>query len=353
MTEESSNRLYPVDIADNQFLNETTGQTWLPSLINPEDERNFKIQRDFFIKGYATLRDSVKQIRQYEIADQYNPVLANMSGEEEYWLKFIGMFKSVQKIQLMREAELFPDNLSIKTLNKSLTHLLLNGLIVKWQYHHPISDKDIAVFTLSGNGFRFLNTYYADNYFQPQNFFNLNSRFHLRFWETLDVYQLLISLPVYHESSTLFKGFPREGRPLLPSPLQVNLELMEGSPKNLIFYPALHNDDINYYKDAVSKWANYIETESKDSINLNFPINDLPVGQNVLAFYVPTLTRARELNRELQLKTFKFPSIFLIGIEVAKNGISKAFYMPRRDNDDLRMLNAENILWKRSDRYEK
>ncbi|WP_298491120.1 hypothetical protein [uncultured Lactobacillus sp.] len=349
--DESTGKIIPVDLIDNQFIDKDTGQAMLPSLVNPEDELNFKIKRDFYIDGYATLRESVKQIRQYEIADQYNAVLSRMDGQEEYWLKFIGMFKSVQKLQLKREARIFSDVLSEKKLNKKIDSLLLNGLIAKWKYHHPINDSDISVYTLSGNGYRFLKTFYSDGYFHPQSFFSLNPRYHLRFWETLDVYQLLISLPVYHESTTLFRGEPNRGKPLLPSPLQVNLDLSNHKPKNLIFYPALHNDNEAYYKDAVAKWADYIRTADGNNIDLNLPVNDLPVGQNVLSFYTPTLKRAYELNNILHLRQFAFPSLFLVGTQIAREGLTKAFYIPNRENDELRQLNSENILLKR-DRHE-
>ena len=85
---------HSVDLKDNQFINNKTGLAMLPSLINAEDETTFSIKRDFFLKDYVTLRDSIKAIKKYEIADQYNIVLERMSTQAEYWLKFIGMFKS-------------------------------------------------------------------------------------------------------------------------------------------------------------------------------------------------------------------------------------------------------------------
>lgn len=346
---DKSNRLIPINFSDNEFIDQDNGRMILPSLINPSDELTFKIERDFFLPGYATLRESVKQIRQYEIADQYNSVLTKMDTEQEYWLKFIGMFKSVQMLQIRREARIFPDVLHEDNISKTLEFLLLNGLIVRWKYHHPINDTDIPVYTLSGNGFRFLNTFYTDNYFQPQNFFNLNQRYHLRFWETLDVYQLLLSLPVYHESSTLFRGEPLEGKPLMPSPLQVNLDLIHDHPKNLVFYPALHNDNPEYYKDVVAKWSNYIQPEGSNTIDLNFKINDLPVGQNILSFYTPTLKRANELCEFLQLRNFRFPTLFLVGSQIVNEGVSHAFYIPNREDQGLRQINAEDILMKRDE----
>ncbi|MCT7883370.1 MAG: hypothetical protein N4P88_01500 [Lactobacillus iners] len=335
---------HAVDLKDNQFINNKTGLAMLPSLINAEDETTFSIKRDFFLKDYVTLRDSIKAIKKYEIADQYNIVLERMSTQAEYWLKFIGMFKSVQLLQLKRNARMFPALLTENGISKALKFLMLNGLIIRWKYYHPINGTDIPVYTLSGNGFRFLKYFYNEKYFNPQNFFNLDARFHLRFWEVLDVYQMLISLPVYHASSTMFKGYPSEDKAILPSPLQVNLELIHGQPKNLVFYPALHSDGSDYYKNAVIKWKNFVEKD--DDIDLTKTINDLPSGQNVLTFYTPTLARANELNEILCLKEFRFPSLFLVGTQISNAGLPKAFFMPDRENNGLRALDFEDILKK-------
>lgn len=331
----------PVPLQDSQFINAQDGTAMLPSLINPEDEKNFQIHRNFYIKGYVDLRDSVRQIRQYEIADQYNNVLTKLDFEDEYWLKFIAMFKSVQKLQLKREARMFPQLLDEMNLDKCLNKLFRNGLIMRWTYNHPIDDKDIPVYTLTGNGYRFLKTFYANsNYFDPQDFFNLNRRYHLRFWEVLDVYQLLVSLPAYRASTTMFHGNLRDKRLLLPSPLQINLELTKGKPKNLVFYPALYNDNLNYYKDASLKWDKFTEGGQ----NLNKPINDLPAGQDVLAFYVPTVERAQEINNVLKLTQFAFPSLFLVGLEITNNGLPRAFFLPDRQNGGLRQYIFPDVL---------
>ncbi len=329
-----------VDLQSSQFIDEKTGTAMLPSLITSEDEQNFKIDRDFYLKGFTNLRESVRQIRRYEIADQYNNVLDQMDGQTEYWLKFIGMFKSVQMLQLYRNAHMFPTILDDSRIKKSLYFLMKNGLIVKWKYYHPINESEIPVYTLSGNGYRLLMNFYKDNYFHPQNFWNLDDRYHLRFWETLDVYQILVSLPAYHASSTLFKGKPLQQQPLMPSPLQVNLELIKGKPKNLVIYPALHNDYENYYKDAVMKWAKYIDAEQ----SLDFQINKLPKAQNVLTFYTPTLKRAYQLDELLKLKDFKFPCLFLVGTSISNEGIDKAFFVPNRREEGLRQVHFENIL---------
>lgn len=340
MNQEDSEIIRPVSLADNQFIDEKTGMAMLPSLINAEDEYHFHIKRDWFVHGYPTLLGSVKKIRHYEIFDQFNNVLSNLNYEEQYWLQFIGMFKSVQKLQLKREARMFPQLVSEANLNASLKHLFMDGLIMKWTYHHPIDETDILVYTLTGSGYRLLINFYNTNYFHPQNFFNLDDRYHLRFWETLDVYQLLVSLPAYRGSSTWFQGEPRENKRLLPSPLQVNLELMQGKPKNLVFYPTLHNDNKDFYKDVIVRWNRFTD----EGQSLNKPINTLPEGQDVLALYVPTIERANELNKYLKLYTWSFPTLFLVGFEIATKGLPQAFYLPDRQTQGLRQYSFPDLL---------
>lgn len=340
MSQEKSEIIRPVSLADNQFIDEKTGVAMLPSLINPEDELNFKIKRNWFVHGYPTILGSVKKIRHYEIFDQFNNVLTKLNFQEQYWLQFIGMFKSVQKLQLKREARLFPQLVSENDLDDCLNHLFMNGLIMKWSYYHPIDETEIPVYTLTGNGYRLLINFYNTHYFHPQNFFNLNDRYHLRFWETLDVYQLLISLPAYRRSSTWFQGDPKNKKRILPSPLQVNLELNESKPKNLIFYPTLYNDNKDFYKDVVLRWNKFTDQGQ----SLNTPVNDLPVGQNVLAFYVPTIERASELNDYLKLYTWAFPTLFLVGFEITTQGLPQAFYLPDRQTQGLRQYSFPNLL---------
>lgn len=340
-----SNDINSVDLEHSQFINPEDGTAMLPSLINPEDEEKFQIKRNFYVHGYPTLIGSVQHIRQYELSDQYNNVFDQLDMQDQYWLKFIGMFKSVQKLQLKREARMYPQLVSENNLDHSLKILFRNGLIMKWDYKHPIDDQVIKVYTLTGNGYRFLVNFYNENYFHPQDFFNLNPRYHLRFWETLDVYQLLVSLPAYRASSTLFRGNDRKRR-LLPSPLQISLEMKQGDIKNLVFYPCLYNDNPAYYKDATLKWNRF----TKDGANLNEKIGDLPEGQNVLTFYTPTIERAAFLNKYLNLSGLSFPSLFMVGLDVTNYGLPKAFYEPNRKTGGLKQLNFQNLL--RTDKNE-
>ena len=46
----------------NPFVNKDTGRTYLPSLFTAEEEKKFKINRNFKQRKYLTLQDSVSHI---------------------------------------------------------------------------------------------------------------------------------------------------------------------------------------------------------------------------------------------------------------------------------------------------
>lgn len=318
-----------------RFIDSNSGTVVLPSLVTPQEESDLDLKPDFYVNGYETLRDAVRHIKHYEIADDYNEVLQDLDYQSEFWLKFIANFKSVHWIHLLRQVQIFPEYLSSDDLKKSIKKLLINGLIQRWNYNPKTYEKRVYVYTLTGHGFRFLKRFYPDYYFDPQNFLNLNISFHIRFWETVDVFQSLLSLPAYNDSSTLFHG----NRLLVPSPLQVNIDLSKHKPKNLVIYPTLQEDGENYYKKIVTKWSQFIEQEG------NHPaINSLSSGVVILAFYTPTIKRALELNEKLQLTKFSFASVFIVGEMMVKEGISKSFYLPDRKEGGLRHYEFKNIM---------
>lgn len=319
------------------------GRTYMPSLIRPEDEDNFEIKRDFYMNGYIVLSDSVHRIRTYEIADQYLNVFQQMDQRDFYWLKFIARFKSVQSLQLINQTHLSSGIFSKFQMWSSLNKLQRLGLIQKWKYFHPIVNKNIHVFTLTVNGFRFLETFWGDQkYFQPQNFYRLNPLFHVRFWETCDVYQVLSTLPAFKGYTTMFNGYPKQDIPLVPSPLQISIELIPNTLENLVFYTCLQTDSISYYQDVVTKWSKFTD----EGQNFTRPVADLPAGKNILAFYCPTLECGNNLSQQLNLANWNFTSIFLIGTFIKTKGIQNAFFLPQGDKNELCQLKFDNLLKK-------
>lgn len=329
-----SNKDYKaVSLAENPFI-KSSCKTYLPSIFTSEEEAAFTIARDWEQSGYRTIRDSISHIYNYRYASDYRYVYTLLNDSDMYWLKFIARFKSVQKLQLQRQAAIFPNMLSRKKENEALKKLFKYGLTWKWSFERDFLDKPVTVYTLSDDGYRFLEYIFGNerSFFQPQNFFRLDIKYHIRFWETVDVYQLFISMPFYKGFDTYFSlgsldtnnGKKRN----LYSPLQECLELIPSQKKNCVFFPALQTDNDDYYKKAITLWSKFTENGS----NLTKPVGHLEGSQNVLSFYAPTVSVAERLNSNLSLSLFNFPILILIGSVIQKEGLLKAFYVPAQNS---------------------
>lgn len=334
-------------LEDNPFV-DSDGKTFLPSIFTEDEEKKFEIDYDWTREGYSSLEDSVAHIYHYEIADEYNYVITQLSSEDLYWLKFIGRFKSVQKLQLDRQTALYPKVLNRKQEKRSLNELFSFGLIWKWSFKRAFLDKPVKVYTLSSNGYRFLEYFFSKErtYFNPQNYFRLDQKYHIRFWETVDLYQLLLSLPIYRGFETYFNlggiNLKNGKKKNLFSPLQEALEIFPNQVKNFVFFTALQSDNDDYYKKAINRWAVFTENGK----NLSKDVLSLSGNQNVLAFYAPTVSVAERLNKNLSLPEFGFPILLLIGSVIQKDGITQAFYHPDHANKtlDLQRMVLPNLV---------
>lgn len=350
--EKSNDKIQATDLKNNPFVDTETGKLYLPSLYTKEEvdkfveDKTYKIHRVFARKKYASLQQSVAHIYTYAIADDFNYVMGQLSDEDLYWLKFIGRFKSVQTLQISRQTALFPNTLTRKRVEEALEKLYKYDLIWKWGFKRDFIEETLYSYTLTVNGFRFLEYFFSKQrvYFQPQNYFILPDTAHIRFWETVDIYQLLHSLPQFKGYETLLNlGINREGtNRKLSSPLQVALEMTPGRVKNLVFFPAVPGDRDSYYKDVLVRW-NRFTLEGSD---LQKNVNGLPGTQNVLVFYTPTFDLAQKLNEELKLPEWNFPILLLVGSVIEKDGIIKAFYLPdhRNKTNKLQSLSLENLV---------
>lgn len=324
-----------LNLKDNPFVTEN-GVTRMPSLVSEADQRSVDIKQNFYINGYVSKVGSVRAIKDYSITDDFRPIFANeMDEEDKYWLNFIARFSSVQNMQLLNQVNLTNKVFRMINMWKNVNRLQRLGLIQRWLYHHPLTDEDVGVYTLTGNGYRFMETFYPDDhYFNPMRFWTLPSNMHLRFWQMVDVYQVISSLPAFHGYHTMFNGFPREGKMISSSPLQVALEIEPGHIVNLVFYSLLETDYSDYYKDACQKWSKLTNAGN----NTTFEIPDLPHGQgitNAIAFYAPTYDYANKVATDLEMANWGFSSIFLVGEDIKAEGIVKAFYMPDRATSNL------------------
>lgn len=336
--------LHPVDINKNDFIDSKKGFEVIPSLMTADQERKFEIHHNWFVDGKSRL-ESLKEIRDFDMADEYRSIYLKLSQMDEFILKFIAEFKSVQKLHLIREASLFPELVVPSKINKSLRNLFINNLIWKWQYKHPIYGKNIDVFTLSTNGYYLLKMLSgSDHYFFPGLLLSrkLPSVFHVRFWETIDLYQLFVSLPAYRGSTTLFNGGIDENR-IVNSPLQIAAKLRLPDIENLIFYPVLQTDGDAYYNHVIETWLLFTENGQ----NVEKSVNGLPGKRNVLTFYIPTGEFANEFNKRFQLNQAPFPIYYVIGAMIKQYGIQQSFFKPANStdiDDSIEQVRIDNLL---------
>lgn len=311
----------------NLFRNDDKYKMVFPSLMTAEQEEDLNIIMNSKL-GNLSLRDSIKVIKRYAIIEDFLRVYEELTKTDIYFLKFIAGFKSVQQIHLLRQVSLYPEKLGDnETLNMVLYRLIRFGLIERWVFEHPVAEENVNVFTLSGNGHRFLKVIYSvDFYYHPNNYFlKGHKRDHLRFWETVDIYQSLVSLPSFRQASTWFNG--TKEKPIKGSPLQVAMDM---GPKagiyRYIFYPALQNDTDKFYKQVITQWNDFVE----DGAKMDKPINFLEGNKNILTFYSPTYKTALGYIKDLELSEFEYPILFMVGQAVQKNGLGHAFVAPKR-----------------------
>lgn len=318
-------KVSPIDIKENRFVEADRGRAILPSLINKEQEKNFKINHVWFDEG-KTLMRSLGGLRTYDNSDNYWRVYTELSASEVLVFKFIARFKSVQKIHLLREAEIFPELYNRNKINAALKSLFLKNLIWRWEYQHPVYNDSVDVFTLSDNGYFLLKMLFSnEKYFYPSLFLadnHIPPVFHVRFWETIDVYQILISTPAYRGSTTMFKG--DQEAPLMTSPLQISLATKKNQIQKMVFYPVLLTDSDVYYKTVISRWTKFVEGGKQ----LNREVNGLQGDENVLTFYLPTAIVADQFVKKFNLDKIKYPIVFMIGSLIKKYGVINSFYQP-------------------------
>lgn len=305
-------------------FNDSSGRIVIPSLVTKEQEESFKIYPSWFVDNNS-FNDSIRKIRTYYNADEYRSVYMNLNESDIYLLKFVASFKSVQKIHLIRESRLFPEIFSYSSINTSIKHLFMENLVWKWKYKHPVYGEDIDVYTLSSNGYYLLKTLFgSEHYFFPTLLLSprIPDVFHIRFWETIDLYQIFASLSIYQGSTTLFSG--NEDNRIMKSPLQVSLNLFDDSVQKLVIYPNLQTDLPDYYNSVIEKWNDLVN----EGHNIKVDVNGLPGENAVLTFYCPSLSYAKAFTSKFELSQYKFPILIIVGSIIKSHGIDQAFVAP-------------------------
>lgn len=340
-------------IEETGFIDEQ-GKMILPSLLTEEETISLgEVSRNYHRPDYISIESSVRARKMHYTSLDYNATLANMTYLEEFLLKFIANFNSVQKLQVYRQCWLFrgeiikhregkrtSKNLSEKEINKALNHLEYAGLILANTFKDTREGREqekLTAYTLDVPGFRFMKNYWGSSVLvnDPDVFFlnSNNSQYrHLRCWEIVDVYQMLQAMPTFKGFTTGFSGLinpdPSRGGPLVYSLFQASLQLKGGVVFNFVCYPCTQLDSPDFFKAVYERWTKWINSEPTPGVYK--PVNTLLSGVDTLAFIVPDRNTANYMNTKLKVYEIaqQMPVMFITLEEIKKHGIEKAFLWP-------------------------
>lgn len=346
-----------VELQDNLFM-DSEGRFYVPSYLTYQQTRDMsEVTRNYQLAEYPTLRASVASKKKYTSSLGYADVLENLTFGELFVLRFIGIFSSVQKLQVRRQCQLFKkrfedhhEAVTDKHIAQILRRLEKKSLILKNNFDRidDSGEKKITVcYTLDVEGYHYLKNYYGQSFTvnDPDVWF-LWSRGtalrHLRCWECVDVYQFFQSLPAFRGFNTLFAGqstgIPTAHGPLVCSTLQVSLKILFGQKAtgifNLVCYPCVQTDGVKFYKSVLSRWQKWLYRDESGEVtetkpNPNKPIPGLEQGYNALAFIVPDEDMANYLNSSLKLFEFKDTMIlFIVLNRIQEKGALHALLLP-------------------------
>lgn len=372
-----------VTLENNRFMDEA-GRFFVPSYLSYQQTKNIAdVTRNYQLPDHVSLQTSVASKRKYRNSLGYADVLENLTFGEQFILKFIGIFSSVQKIQVHRQCQLFKkrfadhdESVSDAHIAKILRKLEIKSLILKNNFDRIEEEtnekKIITCYTLDVEGYYYLKNYYGSSIKvnDPDRWFlwdrNAAIR-HLRCWECVDVYQFFQSLPAFRGYNTLYAGrtdgIPSVRGPLVCSTLQVSLKVIFSSKAtgtlNLVCYPCVQTDGIRFYKHVLDQWQNWLHSDDmgkqvSEKPNVRKLIPGLVPGYNALTFIVPDEGIANLLNTELKLYEFKESMILFISLNsIQEKGALSAFMLPTEQHYDegsdtydrqLKQLRLEELL---------
>lgn len=312
------------------FIDED-GTIILPSLFTLEEERNFKIWYAHNL-GKLNKAESFKQICSYEDFDDYRRVYRQIDRREMFFLRFMGRYGSVQAIHIRRMCALYPKEFGLdttKSITKTVTRLRRLGLVERYQFYQPQIQADVYAYTLTGNGFRFLKYINKKNFdlnFNPNIVLFSRDTVHIRRWQVCDLFQGAISIPGYSGVNTNFLGFHNCDMP--GANFSFSLETAKDKYTNFVTFFALEIDKNDYHARTLNKWDKFKKLGHETT-----PIPGLAGETNLLTFYVPTLSKARNMCLALQLYMSEIDCCFIVGEEMAHVGIADSFYIPSRETD--------------------
>lgn len=323
---------------DKSLFKNSEGKIYLPSLLSLDQENRFSIKRKH-TKGKIPLDKSLKLIREFDTDRDYAKAYLRMSDDDKAVFVCIAQFTSINYLQLMRLGLIhdhFPTGGS--KLNRSLAKLIVSGLIQEWEFANPSSGKKERCYTLTDHGARAYEYLFGNNgLFAPKKFFQKYPLRHLRKWYAVDLYEVLFSLNQFDSYKNSYSG--TNDAFLVPGAgvycLETNKELF----LNMVTYVVLQSDQPHFLIDKLEKWENYI-ARGHEKMEIPGLIGSL----NALTFFVPTIRKAAEIVRVLELHTKPFSIFFIVAEAIVEKGVTKSFYIPSPVEPYVERINASFLM---------
>lgn len=299
------------------------GETYLPSLLTHTPDTTLKIKSNLGSNS-DEVEKRIKHLPVYETEADYGRNFIRCSQVARAVLKFVAMFRSVQKLQIERQAMLFPDvftTTNSRKIEDGINQLLAKDFIHPRQYYHEYKEKWLPFYTLTQNGY-YAMKYFEQvemNYYPPRRFKEDPPSQHERFWQLVDLYQAVRGNDNFKGFTHFFNGFKSTKIPI--SFCVLALEVSPSNVLNFIVYPVVDSDFPVYLEKKLLYWSNLIDLGNSER-----RIEKLGGKINVFTIYVNTKEKARYLIENLRLEQYDFHIIFIIGEELSTKGISNAFY---------------------------
>ncbi|MBM7617879.1 hypothetical protein JOC36_001472 [Weissella uvarum] len=272
------------------YMSDNMGVPVLFSYRKYDEELGYLNAGGFTVKRIYKLKDKTvlqteRLLRRYSSTDELLDLGPKVSDYEQNLLKFIGRFKSVQHLHLLREVQTHPDlygtnkgstksdpaiayenTTAGKKWTNSIRKLYVLGLTQRWSHVRILPDgtpSTIYFYTLSDAGYKYLEVQFGKrNYYQfmsPNNFYKLPEIVHLQYWMALDIYQAInVTKPfkaVHNMFNSIGVGKKING---VYSPLQMRLDLKGQGDMNYIFYPYLPSNQPNDLRNIIDDYCELV-----------------------------------------------------------------------------------------------
>lgn len=299
------------------------GETYLPSLLTHTPDSALEIKSNLGSNN-EEVEKRIKHLPIYETESDYGRNFIRCSQVARAILKFVAMFRSVQKLQIERQAMLFPDvftTTNSRKIDDGINQLLAKDFIHPRQYFNEYKEKWLPFYTLTQSGYYAMKYFeqVEKNYYPPRRFKEDPPSQHERFWQLTDLYQAVRGNEKFRGFTHFFNGFKQAKIPICFC--AIALEVSPGNVLNFIVYPVVDTDYPLFLEKKLLYWSNLIESGNSER-----PIEKLAGKINIFTIYVNNKLKAEYLLEQLRLEQYDFHIIFIIGEELSTKGISNAFY---------------------------